>query len=59
MQLRIKEIILEALDTKEASLKRSKHGAKPVLAAVYDTDIASVTYARTWINEQPLDKEKP
>lgn len=58
MQTRIKEILLEALDTKEASLKRAKHGAKPAFAAVYEVDLASCAHARAWIKDQPIDDGK-
>lgn len=56
MDERIKNVILQALDTEEARLKRAINTTnKPVFIEVYKTDLASIAYARAHVESTPMD----
>lgn len=59
LTIKIKNILISALDMKEASIKRAQNTNKsPNFAAVYDLERAELAEARTYVTQLAPEDDK-
>lgn len=50
----IKTMLLQALELKEASVKRAQKAASPRFAPAYEAELGELAEARAWVTKQKV-----